>query len=247
MRTVAICRAGALALWLILGPVAAFAGRPLDTEDTGTADPGTVELELSGDFARNPEDSTWSPKGVLNFGLLPGLEARIESALLFVEPDGESVTGGIGDSLFGVKYRFVDEAPTVPAVLGALTVRLPTGDDDRGLGAEETDVGLLAVVSKIFGPVTLTWNGGYTFVSRDADLSFWTVTGSVEYGATDAWSLVAEVVSSLGAEAADDLAVLRAGSRYAITDRIKLDAAVGAGATRASPDVIVTVGVTIAF
>lgn len=246
-RHAAIRPVGALVLLLLFGPVAAFAGRPLDTEDTGTVDPGKAELELSGDFARNPGDATWSAKGVLNVGLLPRLEARIESALLFIEPEGQSVNGGIGDSLFGVKYRLVDDAPTVPAVLGSLTVRLPTGDDERGLGTEDVDVGLLVVVSKVFGPVTLTWNGGYTFAARDADLSFWTVAGSVEYRATNAWSLVGEVVSGFGADAAGDLTILRAGSTYAITDRIKLDAAVGVGATRESPDVIVTVGVTIAF
>ncbi|MBI4635791.1 MAG: transporter [Candidatus Rokubacteria bacterium] len=247
MRNAGTWHVGVIVLVLVFGPVATFAGRPLDTEDTGTVDPGKAELELSGDFVRNPEENTWFAKGVLSVGLLPRLEARIESALPFVEPEGQSVNGGIGDSLLGAKYRLVDEAPTIPAVLGSLTVRLPTGDDERGLGTEEVDLGLLAVVSKVFGPVTLTWNGGYTFATRNEDLSFWTLAGSVEYRATKEWSLVGEVVSGFGASAADDLAVLRAGTVYVITDRVRLDAAVGVGATRESSDVIVTFGVTIAL
>ncbi|TPW05361.1 MAG: hypothetical protein FD129_2780, partial [bacterium] len=97
------------------------------------------------------------------------------------------------------------------------------------------------------GPVTLFGNLGYTFVTRDSDLNFWTFNAALEYRATKAWSLVSEVVSAVGEAAAPDTAVLRIGSVYALTERIKLDGAVGFGMTKESPDVIVTVGVTVAF
>jgi hypothetical protein len=134
-------RVTVLVVALALAPTPVWAGRPLDTEDTGTVEPGKAELEVSGDFARNPEDRTWFAKGVLSVGVLPRLEVRIESVLLSLEPHEGRRRDGIGDSLVGLKYRLLDEADTVPAVLGALTVRLPTGDEDRGLGAEEVDVG----------------------------------------------------------------------------------------------------------
>jgi hypothetical protein len=245
-----------ITLLLVLAPGAALAGRPLDTEDTGTVEPGKAELELSGDFARNPEDNSWSTRAVLSFGLISRLEARIESTLLFLEPrpaeDDEEAArkgrGGIGDSLLGFKYRLLDDDAAVPAVLGSLTLRLPTGDEDRGLGAEDVDVGLLAVVSKAFGPVNLTLNGGYTFVTRDRNLDFWLAAGAVEYRATKEWSLVGEIVCGLGIHGVHrtpDTIVLRAGSTWAVTDRIKLDGAVGAGLTRDSPDLLITVGVTV--
>ncbi len=244
---------GAITLLLAIGPGTAFAGRPLDTEDTGTVEPGKAELELSGDFARNPNDHAWSTKAVLSFGLISRFEGRIESTLLFLEPrppeDDEEADrkgrGGLGDSLVGFKYRLLDEADAVPAALGSLTLRVPTGDEDRGLGAEDVDVGLLAVLSKAFGPVTLTLNGGYTFVMRDRDLDLWIAAGSVEYRATKAWSLVGEIVSGLGSDSAADTVVLRAGTTYSVTDRIRADAAIGFGVTRESPDVLIAVGVTI--
>jgi mono/diheme cytochrome c family protein len=235
--------AGAL-LVVALGPAPAWAGRPLDTEDTGTVEPGKAEIELSGDFARNPEDRTWLAKGVLSLGVLPRLEARIESMLHFLEPDEERARGGVGDSLVGLKYRFLDEADALPALLGSLTVRLPTGDADRGLGASEVDVGLLAVASKTLGPVTVTWNGGYTFVTRDRDLEFWTLAAAVEYRATAAWSLLGEVVSALPSHRGPNTAVLRVGTTYTVHPRVRLDAGVGFGATRDSPDVLVTFGAT---
>jgi|SRR5512134_835710 hypothetical protein len=239
--------AGATVLGVALGAAPAWAGRPLDTEDTGTVEPGKAELEISGDFARNPEDRTWLAKGVLGLGVVPRLEIRIEAMLLSLEPDEGRGRGGIGDSLVGLKYRLLDELDAIPAVLGALTVRLPTGDEGRGLGAEEVDVGLLAVASKTFGPVTLTGNGGYTFVTRDRELEFWTLSAAVEYRATAAWSLLGEIVSTLPGHRGPETAVLRVGTTYAVHPRVKLDVGVGFGVTRQSPDALVTFGVTISL
>ncbi|MBI2491904.1 MAG: hypothetical protein HYV94_07385, partial [Candidatus Rokubacteria bacterium] len=57
-------RVVAIVLCVLFAPGAALAGRPLDTEDTGTVEPGKAELELSGDFARNPNDNSWATKAV---------------------------------------------------------------------------------------------------------------------------------------------------------------------------------------
>lgn len=234
-------------LVVALAPVPAFAGRPLDTEDPGTVEPGKAELELSGDVSRNPEDVTWVAKGVLSFGVLPRFEARIESGLVAVDPDDLPGNGGLGDSLVGLKYRLADETPALPAALAALTVRLPTGDEARGLGAEGVDVGVLGVVGKSLGPFSLALNGGHTFVTEDSALSFWTVAGAVEYRATAAWSVVGEVVSALGSRAAGDVVILRGGTVYAVSEAIRIDGAVGVGMTRDSPDVAITIGVTLAL
>lgn len=238
---------GLLALAMLLISGSAWGGRPLDTEDTGTVEPGKAELELSLNYARNPDDNSWSTLGVFSFGILPRFEARVELPLLLMEPEDQRSRAGVGDTTLGLKFRLLDEKETAPAVLGSLTLRLPTGNDERGLGSEDVDVGLLGVMSKSFGPVTVTGHLGYTFVTRDSDLNFWTFNAATEYRATRVWSLVGEVVSAIGEAKAADTVVLRLGSVYALTDRIKLDGAVGFGATKESPDVIVTVGMTVAF
>lgn len=236
-----------LALCVTFTAQAVWAGRPLDTEDTGTIEAGKGELELSLDYATDGANKLGAFKGVLGVGVLPRLEARIEATALLLDIEGEKTRGGIGDSIFGVKYRFFEEADALPAALGSVVLRLPTGDEQRGLGAEGVDVTLLAVLSKAFGPVTLTWNGGYTFVTQERELDTWILAGALEYRATDAWTLVGEVFSTLGADQAPDTAILRVGNVFAVTERIKLDAAVGFGITRDTPDVLVTVGATIAL
>jgi hypothetical protein len=67
-----------------------------------------------------------------------------------------------------------------------------------------------------------------------------------EYRVTQAWTLVSEVVSGVGDRREPDTAVVRAGAVYAVTERLRMDAAVAAGLTRGSPDVLVTVGLTLA-
>jgi hypothetical protein len=74
--TARLCASIALALTLFAAP--AWAGRPLTTEDTGTLDPGGVEVELAIDYARGGEGRAFLLPGgpTLNIGLLPRLESR---------------------------------------------------------------------------------------------------------------------------------------------------------------------------
>jgi hypothetical protein len=227
----------------VLPPAPSWAARPLDTEDTGTLDPGQADLELSANLARQGDGDAAGGKAVLAVGLWPGLEVRLESTLLVLDPAGEPARAGAGDSLLGIKYRLLDEAPAVPATLVGLTLRLPTGDASRALGTEGFDVGAVAVASKTLGAVVLTGNAGYTVVTQDRAADFWTLAASLEYRTAAAWSLVSEAVAMLPA-GGPGAVVLRAGGVWGLAPRIALDGAVGVGLTPASSDVTITVGVT---
>lgn len=226
----------------------AWAGRPLTTEDTGTLDPGRAELELSADYLRDGGTQSFLLPGGpgLNIGLLPRLEGTVATSFVLLDPEDEPGRAGFGDSLTRLKYRFLDETPRLPAMMVAVTARMPTGDEARGLGEKGVDVQPLAVASKTFGPLTLTVNAGYTFVTRDRDLDVVNLNASAEAGINKAWSLVGEVVSELAtSRGADDRVVLGAGMVHAVSERVRLDAGVAFGATSASPDVLLTIGVTI--
>jgi len=226
----------------------ALAGRPLVTEDTGTLDPGQVEAELGFEYVRDREVRTFgAPAGLaLNIGLLPRLEGTIGTTIVVLDAPGASSQAGIGDSDAKLKYRFVDETPNIPAVMGAMALRLPTGDESRGLGEPGVDVQALAVASKTFGPATLTVNAGYTFVTADRTADVVNVNASVDAAITDTWSVVAEIVSELATHRrADDRVVVRVGTTYEVAKSVTLDAAAAVGVTRASPDLLLTVGVTV--
>ena len=235
----------AVAWFLILIPVEAFAVRPLDTEDTGTLEPGRIELELSGDYADAARETVGAFTGVLAAGVWRRLELKFGSSYLFIAPNGGAAAEGMGDSAVRLKYRLVDETRVIPAVLSAWTVRLPTGDEPRGLGEHGVDLGVLMAVSKTFAPITLTWNGGYIFATADRRRDVWTLAGSLEYRLTDRWWAVGELVSALSAERRPHEAVARVGAMYAVSRRLRLDAAVATGLTPRSPDVLVTLGLTL--
>ena len=225
----------------------AWAGRPLETEDTGTLDPGRAELELALAVSDESGARAWAGGAVLNVGVAPRLEANIELGGAHLQRRDEPDQAGVTDLVVGLKHRLVDETEARPALLANVRLRLPTGDPDRGLGSEGVDVVARLALSKAFGPLTLTANGGYAFVTADRGLDVCLASAAAEYQVTPAWTAVAEVVGSLGARAGPDVVVARAGLVHALGRSVRLDAAVGAGLTRNSPDVVATVGVTIGF
>jgi len=136
-------------------------------------------------------------------------------------------------------------------------VRLPTGDEGRGLGADGVDVGLLLAASRTLGAITLTANVGYTITTGDAHTDVVTLAGSVEWAPGGAWRLVGELVGEIAVgRDADDTAVVRvgvawdvfaAGEAPGLLRKATLDGAIGVGLTSASPDMVATVGLTLVF
>lgn len=237
-----------VALALLWSP--ASAGRPLATEDTATLEPGQAELELGVDYISESDAGSWLLSGgpALNVGLLPRLEGTIALAFVLLHPEEEPSRAGLGDSLVRLKYRFLDETLRAPALMAGVTVRLPSGDESRGLGDKDVDVQPLIVASKARGPVTVTANAGYTFVVRDRNLDVVNLNAAVEMQIAQTWWIVGEAVSELAtSRRRDDRVVLRAGAVYAVTQRVRLDGAVAFGATRVGPDALVTVGVTVSL
>lgn len=246
--------AAALAL-VAVSPGIAGAGRPLDTEDTGTA--ARVEVELGATYERVSDGHAGDVTIGVNVGLRENLEVNVQGTLAGVDPPEAGARGGVGDTVLGVKYRFLDETPPWPALLGRLSVRLPTGDEARGLGADGVDVGLLLAASRTLGSLTLTANVGYTITTGDAHADVVTLAGSVEWAPGGAWRLVGELVGEIAVgRDADDTAVVRVGVAWDVFDageapgllrRATLDGAIGVGLTSASPDVVATIGLTLVF
>src|SRR5438128_1213803 len=237
----------------LTGMLPILVGMPTGTgaiEDAGTLDPGSVEFGLSAEYAQRPPGHSGMLTGVASAGLVNRFDVRAEVSSLLRGMKGEGAQMGLGDSLIVFRRRVVDQRESIPALLGALALRLPTGDESRGLGAAGVDVGLLAVASQVFTwPHTahllgLVVNGGYTFVTRDRALDFWTVAGSIQYQATRRWVLAGEVIAELRHRArlsASDTVVVRGGAVYKLSERMRLEGALGVGGTRASPDLIATV------
>jgi Putative MetA-pathway of phenol degradation len=244
----------ALAL-LVAWPGIARAARPLDTEDTGTAE--RVEVEIGATYETASDGDSGGLVIQVNVGLRANLEVSVQGTLAVGDPPDAGAQGGIGDTGLGVKYRVLDEGAPWPALLGRVTLRLPTGDEARGLGVDGVDVGLLLAASRTLGMVTLTTNVGYTITTGSADADVVVLAGSVEWAPGGPWRLVGELVGEVpvGRDAVGT-AVVRVGATWDVFDageapgrlrKATIDGAIGAGLTPASPDVVATIGLTLVF
>ena len=231
----------------MLLPAAVEGVRPLDTEDTAVLEPGTTEIETSLDLARRHDESTIGSRLVVSHGVLPRLEARVETGVTAVDRPGTGASAGPGDSLFGFKYHLLDESTRAPAVLLAAAVRLPTGDEDRQLGAGDSAVVALIALSRAWGPLTLTANAGYVWsvAGRAGDTVLAALAG--EYLVAAGWTLVGELVGILGLGDQPNHVVSRLGAAWQVSPHVRLDGAAATAIGRGSHDLIVTLGATFRF
>ena len=236
-------------------PTIAGAALPLETEDTGTTE--RVEVEVAAAYQSATAGDSGDLAVAVNVGVLVNLEASVAGTLAVDDPAGGKTESGLGDAFLGVKYRFLDEASPWPALLARVTLRLPTGDETRGLGDGHVSIGLLLAASRTLGAVTLTGNVGYTITTGDADADVVFLAASVEWAVRGPWRLVGEVVGEIAVgRDADDTAVVRLGFTWDVFDagdakgllrKATLAGAVGVGLTSASPDVSGIVGLTLAY
>ena len=130
-----------MAGWCIavaLLPTSAIAGPPFRTDDPEPVDythwefyTFTSGTHLSGDT------SGVGPAFEFNYGLIPNGQLHIVAPTAFDSPAGGPTLFGYGDTEIGFKYRFIEEEKdgSRPQVGMFPLIELPTGNENRGLGA----------------------------------------------------------------------------------------------------------------
>ncbi|MBI2568580.1 MAG: OmpA family protein [Candidatus Schekmanbacteria bacterium] len=118
------------------------------------------------------------------FAPLPDLELSVELPYFQIEADGTAAEPaswggfyadrkltrrGAGDVFMGARYAFLSQHRGAPLGVGlGGDVKLPTADEEKGLGTGRTDYGLTVLVSKQAGPVGMHFNAGY-LITGDMD------------------------------------------------------------------------------
>ncbi len=109
--------------------------RPRISHNTQTTAQGTLELEAGVEV--DPSDFYDTPM-LLKYGVTSQTEFVFGgSPIRHVESPDDT---GLGDVVFGVRHRLVNETADAPAIAVATQIKLPTADADEGLGSGETDV-----------------------------------------------------------------------------------------------------------
>ncbi len=148
---------------IVAGP--AFAGPPLLTDDPDTPGDKHWEINIAFTLDKTKTDAAIeTPLLDLNYGVGENIQLKYEVPLLIQHEQGIGTQSGLGNSLVGVKWRFIDEdkfgvnMSTYPQ----LEFEPPTSSTDKGLVDKGTNLLLPVEVSKKFGPFWVDGELGYT-------------------------------------------------------------------------------------
>lgn len=177
-----------------------WAARPLTTEDAGVAGKGRFQTEVGNGFA-------WQRGGDRSdtflltpiYGLTDQIELSAEFPFTVLQREGgeeeDEIEAGFSDINLVFKGLVIPEQDFVPAVLFKPYVKLANGDEDRGLGSGDEDIGLISVFTKQVKQATFHANVGYVFVGNKSDETlenFLVYAFASEYAITQKTKLVAE-------------------------------------------------------
>lgn len=159
---------------LSFAPPAALAqgGPPLRTDDPAT--PGNRHWEINAGFTVESCRTAGlfeTPRIDFNYGLGDHIQLKYEIPWVVLDPNGDSTKSGLGNSLLGVKWRFVDEEQHGIAVsmYPQLEFNNPTASADRGLAERGAQFLLPLEMARRVGPVKVNGEFGYKFVQHRSD------------------------------------------------------------------------------
>jgi hypothetical protein len=147
-----------------------LAGPPFVTDDPEPVNYHYSEFYIGAQQTK----STGGRSGTLphieyNYGAAPDVQLHMTIPYAFNNPASGTTERGIGDTEFGVKYRFIQETENSPMV-GAFPILLThTGNSNKGLGAGSAQLFLPLWIQKKWGAWQSYGGGGY-WVSHTTDI-----------------------------------------------------------------------------
>jgi hypothetical protein len=240
---------------MLLAAPRCFAPPPLVTGDVPTADKHAFEWYVGG---RYQESESGNPSRLLPFTeLVYGLTDRQELTfeIAGLSKDHEY---GISDTVVGTKFIFLTETGRRPGLAGSFELKLPTGDESRGLGSGEFDYDLRLRAQKTWGWFTAIANAGYTFVT-DPEFggvtatreNAWLLTFGQEYQVARKTKLLSEIYFVSREEPGEpNRLAANIGFKHKLRDTLTVHAAIGKSvreANRGGPSIRAYVGLKYEF
>ena len=234
-----------------------FAFRPFRTEDAGISPIGFFAVELGNEFRKNDDGKDNVTTFALTYGLLDWIETEIDLALLTLRPNSGKNEFGLGDTVILSKFKILGEKGVLydndlfPDMVIRPSVLFPTGDEDKGTGSGQIELGILLVIEKTFWEVAGRANLGY-FASNDPsfdenfeDRFFYGAQADVPLF-TERLRFGTEFTGEFGENVGASLFSLT-GFIFEITENIVFDAGVELGLKDAGSAVTAIVGITFGF
>lgn len=163
----------------IFAAITAKAGPPYVTDDPEPVAVHNMEIYLAMTAVRDTSGWTGTaPQIEIDYGAFENTQLSLTVPMAFNAPNQETHQFGYGDTLLGVKYRFIQEHDWLPQVGIYPQLNIPTGDRLRGLGTGYADLFMPLWVQKSFGKWTAYGGGGY-WINPGLENRNWWLSGIV--------------------------------------------------------------------
>ena len=243
-------------LFLSLGASAALAGHPLITDDAGTQGRGGFQIEFDSQQAYENQggvketDTEITP--VVSYGLTDATDivVGLPYDLMKSRQQGETTRErGFSDLSLEAKWRFYETHGLGFAIKPGIT--LPSGSDDKGLGAGKATYSLVFIATQDLKPWAFHLNLGYTRNenTQQARKDLWNASFASE------WQVARNLrlVGNIGFERGDDPTsrnnpgFLLGGLIYSLTESTIVDGGYKLGLTKSEADHTILAGITLRF
>ena len=213
--------------------------------------PGVLQLEIGYDANFNARDSYRHQQDMpmaLRFAVSRRLliELDTDSPYSIKDPFGVKETGA-GDTQLGIQAVIQNEKETRPGIAFAYYIKLPTAEENKGLGTGRVDHSFLGLISKTEKKTTIDFNAIYFLAGNTSDRGH-SSSGQAALALTQALTKRFGVQGEVSGYSRNDEqpgAILGLGVvTYQISRRAVLDGGVRFGLTQFAPKVGVVAGVT---
>ena len=217
--------------------------RPSVSSDTGTTAEGTLELELG--LALDPDDALSTPVGI-KYGSGPRTEVFLGlspfNRLELAAGDEE----GFGDLVVGTRHRMAEGEGGRPSFAVQAAVKLPTADDEDGLGSGELDASFALIATRAFGAGSGTAYYSFDVLGDPAGgtdaAHVLALAGGRSIGGS--WGAALELAGLFAPEDDDSVYLVTANLTRALHPWLVFDVGVSAGLESDDPDPALLVGLT---
>ncbi|MEK6672075.1 MAG: transporter [Nitrospirota bacterium] len=233
-----------------------YAAHPLITDDTGTQGKGKYQLEINSEYSHDRDDGitldTAEIRATLSYGMTDNADIIIGlpyQSVRVKDPESTTRENGVSDISIEMKWRIYDKDGFSLALKPGLT--LPSGDDEKGLGAGRATYSLLLVASKEMQPFVFHLNAGYIRNDNKADerVDIWhlSIASTVEVMKD------LKLAANIGAERNSDKssntapAFILGGIIYSFSESLDLDLGIKGGLNKPETDFSILAGIARRF
>lgn len=240
-----------------LATPAAYAAIPLVTDDTGTQGKGKFQLEILGEYGHDREEGlreeTQGVTAAFTYGILDPVDLVLSIPYAFWQTKESGCTDkeeGLSDLAFEAKWRILEKDGFGFALKPGLT--LPTGDEDKGLGAGRPTASLFLITSKeILSSWAFHLNLGYirNENKNDERYSLWHASLATGFEIFKNFQLVGDIGVETNPDRCSsiDPAYILGGIIYSPVENFDIGLGIKGGLTDTETDIALRGGVTWRF